>query len=176
MTRRQPWATALAVAAFSATVVLAARVPHDDELFARKAAEAGLDEIAAGRIALKRASDESVRQFAQRMVEDHGKAGAELHRIAAAQGLSLPDKLDKSAEQDLDRLTKLKGPAFDKAYMKHNVSAHKKAVKDFGKEASSGKDDAIRRFAEQTLPTLKEHEHLAESTARAVGVASPGQK
>jgi putative membrane protein len=127
MTRSQPWAAVLAVAVLSATTALAARVPHDDELFARKAAAAGQDEIAAGRIALQRAHDESVRHFAQRMVEDHGKAGAELQRIAAAQGLSLPDKLDKSAEQDLDHLTKLNGPAFDKAYMKHNVGAHKKA-------------------------------------------------
>jgi len=77
MTGRQPWATALAVAAFSATTALAARVPHDDELFARKAAEAGMDEIAAARVALQRSHDEPVRQFAQRMIDDHGKAGAE---------------------------------------------------------------------------------------------------
>ena len=176
MTRRQPWATALAVAAFSATAALAARVPHDDELFARKAAAAGMDEIAAGRIAQQRASDESVRRFAQRMVQDHGKAGAELRRIASAQGITLPEKLDKSAEQDIDKLTKLNGSAFDKAYMKHDVGAHKKAVKDFGKEASSGKDEALRRFAAQTLPTLKEHERLAQSTAPAVGASSPAQK
>ena len=176
MTRRQPWATALAVAAFSATAALAARVPHDDALFARKAAAAGLDEIAAGRIAQQRASDGQVRRFAQRMVDDHGKAGEELRRIASAQGLSLPDKLDKSAEKDIDRLTKLNGAAFDQAYMKHNVSAHRKAVKDFGKEARSGKDEALKRFAEQTLPTLKEHEQLAESTAQAVGASSSAQK
>jgi len=133
-----------------------------------------MDEIAAARVALQRSHDEPVRQFAQRMIDDHGKAGAELRRIAAAQGLSLPEKLDKSAEQDLDRLTKLNGPAFDKAYMKHNVSAHKKAVKDFGKEARSGKDEALKRFAEQTLPTLKGHEQLAQSTAAAVGAGKKG--
>lgn len=175
MESRQPWATALAVAAFSATAAFAARVPHADAVFARKAAEAGMDEVAAGRIAQERASDDAVRRFAQRMVEDHGKADAELRRIASAQGLSLPDKLDKSAEKDLDRLTKLHGADFDKAYMKHNVGAHKKAVKDFQKEAGSGKDDALKRFAEQTLPTLKEHEQLAQSTADAVG-AGAGKK
>jgi putative membrane protein len=177
MTRSQPWATALAVAAFSTTTAaLAARVPHDEELFARKAAEAGMDEIAAGRIAEQRSGNDAVRQFAQRMVEDHGKAGAELHRVASSRGITLPEKLDKSAEQDLDRLTKLHGAAFDNAYMKHNVSAHKKAVKDFGNEARSGKDEALKRFAQQTLPTLKEHEQLAEATARAVGASGPPRK
>lgn len=176
MTRRQPWATVLAVAAFSATAALAAPVSHDEVLFARKAAAAGMDEIAAGKIAQQRATNDQVRQFAQRMVEDHGKAGEELRRVASAQGITLPEKLDKSAEQDIDKLTKLNGSAFDKAYMKHNVGAHKKAVKDFGKEASAGKDEALKRFAAQTLPTLKEHERLAESTAQAVGASSPAQK
>jgi putative membrane protein len=60
--------------------------------------------------------------------------------------------------------------------MKHNVSAHKKAVKDFGNEARSGKDEALKRFAQQTLPTLKEHEQLAEATARAVGASGPPRK
>ena len=176
MTSRQSRATALAVAALSATAAFAARVPHGDELFARKAAAAGMDEIAAGKLAQQRASDEQVRQFAQRMVEDHGKAGEELRRIASGQGITLPEKLDKSAEKDIDRLTKLNGAAFDKAYMKHNVGAHKTAVKDFGKEAGSGKDEALKRFAAQTLPMLKEHERLAESAANAVGASSPARK
>ena len=176
MKPKQSWATVLAVAALSASAALAARVPHDEEMFARKAAAAGMDEIAAGKIAQGRASNEQVRQFAQRMVEDHGKAGEELRRIASAEGIALPEKLDKSAQKDIDRLTKLNGAAFDKAYMKHNVGAHKKAVKDFGKEADAGKDQALKRFAAQTLPTLKEHERLAESTAQAVGASSPAKK
>jgi putative membrane protein len=130
-----------------------------------------MDEVAAGRIAEQRANDEQVRSFAHRMVEDHTRAGAELGRIASAQGISLPDKLDKSAEQDVDRISKLHGAEFDKAYMKHNVSAHKTAVKDFEKEAKSGHDPQLRKFAADTTPLLKEHLQLAQSAARAVGAS-----
>jgi len=167
-----PWGAALAAAAFSAAAAAApAAKPHADAGFARKAAAAGMDEVEAGKLARERAQDEAVRSFAQRMVDDHTRAGEQLSAIAQAEGFSVPDKLDKSGEQDLDKLTKLHGHDFDVAYMKHNVSAHKTAVKDFGKEAKSGKDERLRRFAADTLPTLKEHLELAQSAAQAVGAS-----
>ena len=162
---------ALAVAAFSMPAVAA--VPSSDAGFARKAAAAGMDEVDAGKLAHQRAQDPAVREFAERMVDDHTRAGSELHSIAQSEGLSIPGKLDKASEQALDKLTKLHGHPFDVAYMKHNVSAHETAVKDFAKEAKSGKDERLRRFAADTLPTLEQHVEIARSTAHAVGVAKP---
>ena len=48
------------------------------------------------------------------------------------------------------------------------VSDHKEDVKKFQNEADKGKDADVKKFASQTLPTLKEHLQLAESTADAV--------
>lgn len=174
---RRPWATALAAAALCTLGAHAApKAASADAQFARKAAEAGMDEVEAGKLARDRASDDAVRRFAERMVDDHTKAGERLQAIAHAERLSIPDKLDKSGEQDLDKLTKLHGHAFDVAYIKHNVTAHKKAVKDFTKEARSGHDAQLKQFAAETLPTLKEHLQLAQSAAQAVGASSPRPK
>ena len=174
---RRPWATAFAVAAFSAAAAHGApKAASADVRFARKAAEAGMDEVEGGKLAHERASNDAVRAFGSRMVHDHSTADARLQAIAASEGISLPRKLDKSGEQDLDRLTKLKGHEFDTAYMKHNVTAHQKAVKDFAKEARTGHDAQLKRFAAETLPTLKEHLRLAQSAAQAAGATSSGTK
>jgi putative membrane protein len=42
-------------------------------------------------------------------------------------------------------------------------------IAEFEKEANSGSDDALKSFASQTLPTLKEHQTMAKDAASAVG-------
>ena len=68
----------------------------------------------------------------------------------------------------MDNLTWLSGADFESQYMRDMVSDHKEDVKKFQNEADKGKDADLKKFASQTLPTLKEHLQLAESTADAV--------
>ncbi len=147
-----------------------------DRRFAIKAAAAGVDEVEEAKLADKKSQAADVRQFASRMQRDHTAADERLRALASGKALDLPGKLDKSSEQALDRLGKLSGAKFDAAYAKHNLSAHQKAVKDFGKEAKSGKDADLRQFASETLPTLEEHLRLAEALAKAHPAAKPGGK
>ena len=58
----------------------------------------------------------------------------------------------------------------DRAYISAMVKDHKEDIAEFEKEASSGSDPNIKAFAAKTLPTLKEHLTMAESTARQVGL------
>ncbi|UGB38163.1 DUF4142 domain-containing protein [Frateuria soli] len=53
-----------------------------DAMFMRKAAAANMAEIQAGRIALDRSTNAQVKQLAQRIVDDHTKAGDQLTSIA----------------------------------------------------------------------------------------------
>ncbi len=48
------------------------------------------------------------------------------------------------------------------------VSDHKEDIKKFQRESEKGKDTDLQKFASQSLPTLKEHLQLAESTAQQV--------
>ena len=49
-----------------------------------------MSEVELGQLAAQRASDPQVKQFAQRMVTDHGKANDELKQIAARKNVQLP--------------------------------------------------------------------------------------
>ena len=47
------------------------------------AAEGGMAEVELGRLAVEKASNDDVKKFGQRMVDDHSKANEELKEIAA---------------------------------------------------------------------------------------------
>jgi putative membrane protein len=74
----------------SATQQSDMKVSSDDKSFVKKAAEAGMAEVEMGHVALKQASNEEVKQFAQRMIDDHSKANTELMQLAQSKGITLP--------------------------------------------------------------------------------------
>ena len=136
--------------------------------FVRKAAMGGMAEVELGNLAQQKASNDQVKQFGAKMVQDHGKANDELKQLASSKGIDLPSALDSKHQKDMDKLNKLSGAQFDKAYMSHMVDDHKKDVSEFKKQAKSGKDADVKAFASKTLPTLEEHLQLAQTTNDAV--------
>ena len=147
-----------------------------DELFAKKAAEGGMAEVELGQLATQNAESADVKQFGQRMVDDHTKANDQLKQIAEKNNITLPTELNAKDKAEKDRLSKLNGAAFDRAYMHHMVMDHTKDVNEFKKEASSGKNADIKSFAEQTTPTLEDHLKMAKqinsSTKQGAGPSS----
>ena len=83
----------------------------------------------------------------------------------------LPNDLDANHKALRDKLSKLSGSEFDKAYMREMVSDHEKDVAAFKKESTSAKDADLKNWAAKTLPTLEDHLKQAKSTAAKVGAA-----
>jgi putative membrane protein len=128
-----------------------------DRNFATKAAATGLAEVNDAQIALRNASRQDVKDFAQRMVEDHTKANNQLKLIASGAGISLPISETASDQKKTDALQKLSGAKFDRQYIEGQRTAHKQAVSLFSGESKNGKDSQLKSFASQTLPTLQDH-------------------
>jgi len=145
-----------------------ASVPAADKAFVEKAAVGGLAEVSMGKMAQEKGSSDQVKQFGARMVEDHSKANDELKQVASSKGITLPTDLDAKHKAKIDKMQKLSGAQFDRAYMDDMVADHKQDVAEFKKEASSGKDSEVKSFAAKTLPTLEDHLKMAESTDAAV--------
>jgi len=145
-----------------------ASVPSADKAFVEKAAVGGLAEVAMGKMAQEKGSSDQVKQFGSRMVEDHSKANDELKQVASSKGITLPTDLDAKHKSKMEKMQKLSGAQFDRAYMDDMVSDHKQDVSDFRKQANSGKDSDVKAFAAKTLPTLEDHLKMAESTDAAV--------
>ncbi|HEV7822938.1 MAG TPA: DUF4142 domain-containing protein [Burkholderiales bacterium] len=141
-----------------------------DRQFISKAAQAGHAEVAAGKLAASQASSDEVKKFGQHMVDDHGKANEELARIAQAKGITPPAGPDAAHQRLATRLQAAKAAEFDRLYVSEaGVKDHKAAVALFTDQAKNGKDAELKAFAEKTLPTIKEHQKMAQDLARSAG-------
>ena len=145
-----------------------------DRDFIMDAAMGGLMEVELGRWAAQKGTSAEVKQFGQRMVDDHGRANTELTQLATSKGMTLPTQLDEKHQKEVSKITKLSGAEFDRAYSKMMLKDHRHDVSDFEK-VSTGADDAdIKAFASKTLPTLQEHLQMAEALPGNTGAGGGG--
>jgi putative membrane protein len=140
------------------------RMMAPDSSFMTKAAQGGMAEVEMGRLAVEKSSNPQVKQFGQRMVNDHTNANRELKQIASQKQVTLPTEMDAKQQSTMNRLSKLSGAQFDRAYMQDMVKDHEEDVAEFQREANNGSDPDVKAFAGKTLPTLKSHLQSAEDT------------
>jgi putative membrane protein len=133
-----------------------------DQAFVVQTAKNGMAEVELGKLASEKASNAKVKAFGQRMVTDHGRAGDELKSLATAKQITLPTMPDPEHKAMHDRLAKLSGAEFDRAYAREMVSGHRKGVDSFTMESMNGKDNDVKAWATKTLPTVREHLRMIE--------------
>lgn len=128
-----------------------------DRQFMTEAAQGGLAEVQLGQLASQRGASDAVKQYGQRMVQDHTLVNDQLKQLATQKGVTLPTSLDSKHKQVQQRLSRLSGATFDRQYLNHMLQDHEKDVSLFQTEAEQGQDPDVRAFAAQTLPVLQEH-------------------
>jgi putative membrane protein len=134
--------------------------------FVTRASAAGLGEVELGKLAVQKGSAAHVRAFAQKMIEDHGKSGAELAALAKKKALKLAAQPGEEQRTALAELRGKTGSEFDAAWIQQMVKDHDQAVSLFS--AAGTLDDAdLAGFARNTLPTLTEHQQMAAQLAAA---------
>ena len=144
-----------------------------DRNFARAAASGGLAEVELGRLANQKGQSPEARQFGQRMVDDHSKANTELKELAAAANIPLPNAPDAENQAMIERLEKVQGNAFDRDYIRGQITAHQETVQLFEYEIGSGQDSQLKAFASQALPVLFQHLEMAQNIdAQLTGAAA----
>jgi putative membrane protein len=139
-----------------------------DQAFVMNAARGSMAEVDLGKLAADKASSQQVKDYGQRMVDDHGKANDELKTLAQTKNITLPTDLSAKDKAQHARLSNLSGAAFDRAYMQATITNHRTDVNEFRQASKMGKDADIKAFASKTLPTLQDHLKMAQTTDKAV--------
>jgi len=147
----------------------AQRLMRPDRAFMTAAAQGGIAEVEMGRLAAGHASSDKVKQFGQRMVDDHTKANDELKQLASQKGLTLPTEMNAKQKSTMNKLSKLNGAEFDRAYMRDMVTDHQEDVAEFQRESTNGSDADVKAFAGKVLPTLQEHLRMAQEIEGGLG-------
>lgn len=158
------------------SVALTAQAPMTED-FVKTVAISDMFEIQSGLLASEKAQNADVKTFGKQMADDHTKTSGELKDLVSDEEIKveLPGKLDNEHQANLDKLSGLSGPQFDKKYVRMQIDAHQKAVALFEGYAAAGENADLKDWAGDTLPKLKEHlEHAqklklsVDQTAQAV--------
>jgi putative membrane protein len=154
------------------------KVAKGDRKFIEKAAGGGMFEVQAGQLASSHAKSEDVKSYAGMLVDQHTKANDELTQLANAKGVELPAAPPRAMRNEIDKLGKKNGDAFDKEFVKTAVKDHKQDIKDFEKASKDVKDPELKAWVTKTLPVLKEHLAQAEKLQSGKGsdAASMGNR
>jgi len=139
----------------------ATQEPTTEKEFLARAIATDIAEIKFAETALKQTSNKDVERFARRMRDDHTKNRDNLVKRARDLKLAVLEGLDKEHQDELNRLSKLEGSAFDREYARCMVEGHEKALNMYVNWADKAKDTELSTQIKQTIPTLKEHLQMA---------------
>jgi putative membrane protein len=134
--------------------------------FVDKASAKGIAEIETAHIALEKSQSQEVRDYAQRMIDDHTAANRELSQLAQAQGMEVSDEATLMDKGKAMVLKQRDGGDFDQAYVNNQVMAHEQTIKIFRDYIQEGENAELKRFAQSTLPKLQEHLEMAKELQR----------
>jgi putative membrane protein len=146
-----------------------------DRMFVSKAMQGGLAEVQLGQLTLQKSNNPQVKEFAQRMIDDHTKLNEQMKPVAQQVGVTPPDQISKGDRKIIAKLQALSGSAYDQAYIKDMVKDHKQDLNEFQMEASSGQDQTVKDAANQGSKVITQHLQMAQQLAKDQNVPTAGQ-
>jgi len=134
----------------------------DEKRFVKDALQSGLTDVELAKVAVNKATSDSIKQFAQKTIDDRSKTNDELKQIASNEKINVPDSLDSKQQSKIDKMSKLSGADFDRAYMKDQVKNQQNELREFQQEAQRGNDPQVKSFASKTVAALDENVKTAK--------------
>jgi putative membrane protein len=146
----------------------------NDAQIAHIAYTAGVIDVAAGKQALEKSKNPAVREFAEEMVRDHQAVNDQALALVRKLGVTPEDNatsqaLSRQAATEHDVLARLKGAAFDRAYVRNEVAYHRTvnaALKDT--LIPNARNGELKSLLQTGLTLFTEHQTHAEHLATSV--------
>ncbi|MGB3273018.1 MAG: DUF4142 domain-containing protein [Xanthobacteraceae bacterium] len=167
------WSAAIAAACLMscATLAQAAGPAPSDPQIAHIAYTAGALDVAVAKQALKKTKSKAVKEFAQEMVRDHEAVNKQALALVKKLNVTPEDNdtsraLTKQIKDEQAKLAKLKGKAFDKEYVAHEVAFHKTVNGALTSTLiPSAQNAELKSFLETGLKIFQGHQQHAEHIA-----------
>jgi putative membrane protein len=135
--------------------------------FVSKAMESDLAEVQLGQLAQQKSQSNDVKQFAQKMVSEHGQMNDNWFKPVAQQlGISVPKEPSKKDKKEMEKLQGLSGQDFDRQYIAIMVKDHQRDLKKFKDEAKVAQNPNVRQVATEGAKVISQHLELAEELAK----------
>jgi putative membrane protein len=165
---RQFAITLILALALSGTAFAKEEAKINDAQIAHIAYTAGQIDVAAGKQALAKSKDATVRSFAEEMVRDHTAVNDKALALVKKLGVTpeanpTSTALSNAAAKKLMDLDKLNGAAFDRAYIENEVAYHKTVNGALSTTLiPNAKNGELKQLLETGLKLFQEHQQHAE--------------
>lgn len=128
-----------------------------DKRFLGQVTQASLLNIEMGKLAQEKSSSDAVKEFGKKMISDHERGLSIFKKVADRDGVTVDAQLDSKHKERLDKLAKLSGAEFDRAYIKDQLKAHQRMVSYFQSEADNSTESIASKMANNMLPAVQKH-------------------
>jgi putative membrane protein len=152
-----------------------AKASGADAKYLKQLAQDNLAEIELGKLAQQKARDPQVKDFAQKMVDDHSKLLDNVQKVAEEQNVQLPTTPDAKHQKLMNKLQSLSGEKFDRQYMQAMVKDHKQAIKLLSRTEKRAKAEPVKSAAQQAEPQIREHLQMAQSVSKSEKASAAGK-
>jgi len=140
----------------------------EDKHFMKSAMEGDMAEIQLSELALQKSSNDQVKQFAQRMIDDHTKLDAQIKPMATQAGVEAPAELSAKHKAAVAKLQTLSGEQFDREYIKDMVNDHREVDQAFQSEGTAAKSPDLKSAVTQAEPIIAEHLRMAQDLEKSM--------
>jgi putative membrane protein len=137
-----------------------------DKIFVKKAMQGNIAEVQLGQLTLQKSTNDQVKKFAQKMIDDHTKLNEQMRPVAQHLGVEIPTEVSKKDKSLMSKMQNLSGAAYDQAYIKDTVKDHKQDLSEFHMEASNGRDPGVKDAAMLGSKTISGHLEMAQQLAK----------
>ncbi len=100
--------------------------------------------------------------MANKMIADHSKSTADLKRIAAKKGITLPTDMNAEHKAMAPAMKELSGKNFERKYMAQMLADHQKTANTLMVHEEITQDADIKAFISKTLPVVQRHLGMAQ--------------
>jgi putative membrane protein len=145
-----------------------------DQQFVRNAVAGGIADVRLGTLATEKGGP-SVKELAQKMVDDHTTLNKDMASVADSLGILVPKKMPKDDQAEYEKLNGLSGKDFDTEYLTYIVKAHWQNLHAYYMEASLASDPALQTEVVKAMFTMHQHLGMITKTAADEGITLPAR-
>jgi putative membrane protein len=173
---------AAALLGFAAATIARAQSPApklDDATIIAIFDEANTADIETAGLAAKKASHKDVRELGQTFVEAHKQVRQQGRDLARKLGVTPTPPKDDAGARDLAatmrELRHLSGPAFDRAFLAHEVAFHRSVIDAVTTTLLPAiQNPELKTFVQNVAPAFQGHLAMAEKLAQEYGAQASG--
>lgn len=125
--------------------------------FLVRAANSGMTEVMISKVAVDRSTRQPVKDIARMLVADHQMVNDQVKSLAQQRNITLPDSISQDSKKMHDDVIAKRGTEFDKKYVNQMIDSHQESINSFESILNDTNDAAVKTFAQNTLPKLREH-------------------